>query len=240
MQPLDEIWGTFKINIGLLSTAALFRVEEYDSAKSLIQRTTIASKANGGGAATFQIYGGVVLQPTTRYIVLICEYPGSFSDDTGTFKIDACQLYRIPSKQRCHVYRSAAKSITSGSETPIDWDSEAYDIGGMHDNVTSNQRITVQAAAANRGVIKLWAQIQWAAGATGYRRVRIRKNGATIVGEVTMNATVTVESTQQCIVVDNAPAAGDYYEVLVTHTQGAPLNVNNGQNVSFFQADHKE
>lgn len=240
VQPLDELWATCKINIGLLAGTFLLRVEEYDSAKALIQRTTLCSKANGGSVSTFQIYGGAVMSATTRYVVLILEFPGSFTDNGGTFKVDAIGLYRIPAKQRSHVYRSAAKSITSGSETPIDWDTEAYDIGGMHDNVTSNTELIVQGSASGRGVIRLFAQIQWANGTTGYRRVRIRKNGATVLGEVTENGTNTVETTQQCMAVDNAPAAGDYYEVLVTQTQGAGLNVNNGQWVSYFTAKHED
>jgi len=240
VQPLDEVWGTVKVNIGLLAGTYALKVEEYDSAKSLIQRTTIASKVNTGAVATFQLYGGVVLQTTTRYIIIIHEFPGSFSDDTGTFKVDAAQVFRIPSKQRCHVYRSAAKAITSQAAlTPMDWDTEAYDIGGIHDNATNNQRLTVTSAAANRGVVQLLAQIEWAAGTTGYRRVVIR-NGTTILAEDTRNGTNTIETRQQVKVTDNAPVAGDYYECLVAQTQGTNLNVNNGQWISYFLMDHKE
>jgi len=240
VQPFDEVWATCKVNIGLLSAAFLLRVEEYDSAKSLIQRTTLASKTNISTVATFQVYGGAVLSSTTRYVVLVAEYPGSFTDKNGTFKIDAVGLYRIPAKQRCHVYRSAAKTITTATPTAIDWDTEGYDVGAMHDTVTNNTRVTVNGAASGRGTIRLLTQVQWAAGVTGYRQLQVRKNGATVLGEDTRGGTVTIVTTQQCAAVDNAPAAGDYYEVIVTHTQGANLNVNNGQWVSYFQAKHED
>lgn len=51
-----------------------------------------------------------------------------------------------PVVSTCIVTRTAALSISAGATTVIAWNAEVYDTTSMHDNVTNNSRITVQAS----------------------------------------------------------------------------------------------
>lgn len=234
VQPLDEIHATaaMKTDSGTNGLVAL-QVDEYDQNKTFIQTTLIFQTQS---TTYVNLSGGIVLGATTYYIVPAFFCGGTISANLNSW-IDEIHMWRVTPKDRCKVFRSAVKSVATGAgNTVMDWDSESYDVGNLHDNVTNNSRISIQ--DAGYGCVRLVAQIQWAAGTTGYRQVQIRKNGATILAEDSRGGTVTITTTQHCVAEDHRPAAGDYYEVVVNHTQGANLNVNNGAGVSFFTLQH--
>lgn len=234
VQPLDEIHvsAALKTSASSLALAAV-TIDEYDANKGFVQTTNIVTLLN---TTTWTVLsGGVVLQATTYFIVprLFC---GGTSAVAVTGYLDEVHMWRVTPKDRCLVYQTAAQAIVTATATPVNWDAEDHDVGPLHDNVTANTKIIVKDGGYGRMV--LFAQIEWAAGTTGYRRVQIKKNNTTFIGDVSQNATVTIDTLQQCRAVDQRPAAGDYYEVIVTHTQGVNLNVMNGRSKSFFAAQH--
>ena len=244
VNPFDEIWGSIAFGTTSATSAAStwrFGVEEYDAAKALIQRQYIGSGSVVQGTTT-TLRGGVVLSSTTKYIVAIIEVLPTAGYTGVTIKFDALNLFWNAVRRRCLAFKSAAvQSLTSGTEAALSFDAEAYDVGGLHDNATNNTRITVPAEMVGRGGVRLVGQVTYDANATGYRRARWRKNGATFLADsrVPAVATAAVPTAVQCVARDEMPAATDYYELLGQQNSGGALNVLNGtREITFGEAIH--
>lgn len=126
-------------------------------------------------------------------------------------------------KPMCRVSNSAAISVANATATAVTFDTESYDVGGMHSTSSNTNRITIPSGGG--GVYSIGGSIQWAANATGARAVYIRVNGATIIelDEITPFAAATIThgvSTQYKL------AAADYVELIVNQTSGGALNTN--------------
>jgi hypothetical protein len=101
---------------------------------------------------------------------------------------------------------------------------------------SSNTKLTVPASGVSRVIVA--ACIDWAADASGYREMYIRKNGATgvrgmprITFPVAPSATVPLV---QCV---TSPilrvSGGDFFEV-IAYTSAGPLNVGNTAGAAWF------
>lgn len=222
-----------------LQVGTLFiEVKQYDASKSLTTTITVASNTLGTSFGEFG--GGVALGATTRFITARLRLNGP-SGGLDAYVDDVKVWLKMP-KMRCKVFNSAAQSITNNTPTLLTWDSEDHDIGGLHSTVSNTARITPPALIGpGFGLFLLIAQVQWAAGTTGYRRARILYNddgSTTILGEDTRNGTNTVETTQIVTAyVSRVPyesATPNWYEVEVQHTQGAALNANGGVTATYF------
>jgi hypothetical protein len=122
----------------------------------------------------------------------------------------------------CRVYNSVNISIANNTDTALTFDSERWDSELMH-SVSSNQgRITI----VTPGKYLVIAQVDWATGTgTNPRKVWIRKNGTTVVGQgLQPNESSGGVATQNVVTLVNL-VAGDYLEVLVRQTSGGALNV---------------
>lgn len=138
---------------------------------------------------------------------------------------------------RSRVHRTTSQPITNNTETFINWDNEYYDLGGMHDNVTNNTRLTVPTGKG--GVYFISTQIAWES-ATGSgqtnREVRIYLNGTTRVASVQDFREGSFTQSAHGVVV---LAAGDFIEVAVLHNRGSALNAQGDAfGLNFFQAVH--
>lgn len=130
----------------------------------------------------------------------------------------------------CRVYNNAAIShTTSGTPQALTFNSERYDVGGSHSTSSNTGRLTVPSGGG--GVYYIFASIEFASNATGYRQVDIRLNGTSaILSQMTpaINGTVTrlnVGGHYQL-------SAGDYVEVVVNQTSGGALNVQSSSPLS--------
>lgn len=133
---------------------------------------------------------------------------------------------------RAAVSHSTTFSLaTSGTAAALPYDTEARDVGGMHSTVTNNSRITVPAGAA--GDYRISATVEFAANATGYRTVTLRKNGATTIAVVRVPATATLATVITCTRLCVSMAVGDYIEVLGTQLSGGALNVTGSTSSTF-------
>src|SRR5579859_4282757 len=233
----DEVYGSiaFKCNTGAAGTWQ-FGIEEYDITRTLIQRTYLSSAATVNGTLTLR--GGVTLQATTAYVVPILEVVASVGGGGITHHFDTFRLYRVsPPKMRVKAVLNAAQSITNNTDNTMSWNgTDEFDVGSLHDSVGSPTKIVVPAAAVGYGAVHIHCQVQFASNATGYRRLKIRKNGTTIIAEAEATAVNGDVTTLDCSVIEHHPASGDYYEALVLQNSGGALNADSLAGQSFFEA----
>lgn len=124
--------------------------------------------------------------------------------------------------ERCKVAMNVNQSITSATDTAVVWDgAEFYDIGALHDPVVNPSRVKVPTAWTDTEA-EVVAQIAWASmGANSSADVWVRKNGATELARVHVDTGPGGGApTQIVIAFDNAPAANDYYEIMVRQASG--------------------
>jgi hypothetical protein len=129
---------------------------------------------------------------------------------------------------------SGAAQVVTAVETAIDnWQTETYDISGMHDGVTNPGRITI----STPGLYEFAMRVFFAGIATtGFARVALRKNGTTTIAygnNVPWNNSSAV-GTSPDLTFQVAAVAGDYFDVLVFQNTGA-TRVWDGT-ISYFQA----
>ena len=123
----------------------------------------------------------------------------------------------------CSVYKAAAVSTTSGSETVLVADSENYDLDTMHSTSSNTSRITCNTA----GKYHFWATVSFAANSTGYRRVNCKVNGGSADTLMTMNAVTTGGPINTVIAVSwsQVLAVDDYVEISAAQLSGGALDV---------------
>lgn len=124
---------------------------------------------------------------------------------------------------RCRVFYSSTQVLANNSEAALTFDSEDFDIGGLHSTASNPTRITIQST----GVWMFGATCHFAS-AVANMRLRFRKNGATVVGSAGGifpggGAEVYAERT----VIDQMTSTGDYMEVLAFQNGGSTLQTGN-------------
>lgn len=77
----------------------------------------------------------------------------------------------------CFVYRTAVQSLSDKTWTSLNLNLEVFDNNSMHDTVTNNDRITVQAGRG--GLYEVACLVIFAANTTGARLIRLRVNATT-------------------------------------------------------------
>ena len=128
-------------------------------------------------------------------------------------------------------YQSVAQTIPSGIVTPITMDAELVDTDNVHSLVTNTSRLTIVTA----GRYRLVGQTSYPANATGFRSLRLTKDGTTqsVVRVLNNGASVAVllqiydEIT--CVV-------GDYLELYAEQSSGAGLALATGFDTTFLKA----
>lgn len=123
------------------------------------------------------------------------------------------------------VWKVAGQTISDITHTVLSFDSETFDSGGFHDNVTNNNRLTVP---ANQGGLYVAAAgIRFANNALGYRRLRMRKNGGGAFVS-TLVPSVTAEVTELSVATILQLSAGDYVESVCYQNSGGNLEAAGG------------
>jgi hypothetical protein len=123
----------------------------------------------------------------------------------------------------CRVTRASAQTIPTSSIQSINWDSEDYDTGTLHDVSTNNERLVLKAI----GKWRITLHVAWDANATGARRISIRLNGSAAIAQVEQQAVSSSgEVTAMCVTTEwKATAITDYVEARVWQNSGSGLNV---------------
>ena len=153
--------------------------------------------------------------PTTQTIAvgeknLAAEY-NSFIRDALAFLL---------SPPRCSLYQTATTNMsTSGTASVIAFDTELYDTDSMHSTSSNTSRITCNAA----GLYLVTATLGFAANATGFRRLDLRKNGSATPFATVSHAAAPTLSSSVSISEFVQLSVGDYIEMFGTQTSGGAL-----------------
>ncbi len=74
---------------------------------------------------------------------------------------DGVDVTPVSTRNRCKVFHAAAaQTVLDSSDTRLVFDSETYDVGGLHSTTTNNGRITVP-TGGNVGVWQIAATVSW-------------------------------------------------------------------------------
>jgi hypothetical protein len=125
------------------------------------------------------------------------------------------------------VYHNAAQAITTATITYLNFNSERYDVGNLHDTVTNNSRLTAPVS----GKYVITTSIFYASNATGVRYLAIEHNGTLTIAFDTRGA-VSGDITGITISTIYNLSAGDYVRVWVYQNSGGNLNVSSTGNSS--------
>jgi len=113
----------------------------------------------------------------------------------------------------CALRKSASQNLST-TPTALAWDAEISDPAGMHDNSTNPSRVT----APQAGLYRVEAQL-YNNNTSGAGTVLGRLNGTTDVPGSAMRRTAgSAEGTPLLTVFPVAMAAGDYLEIMVSHS----------------------
>jgi hypothetical protein len=149
-------------------------------------------------------------------------------------------------RMRCSLMQTSTQSVGAGGSAVMAWDIEsggtAYDIGGLHDNATNNNRITIP-TGGDTGVWLLRAHMDFQGNnSAGNRGIYIRNNAASRVAgqEVYFPAGANPLSSGELEVqkIISGQAVGDWFEVLIVNSSGAAQTVGGNNGTTNFEAVH--
>lgn len=131
---------------------------------------------------------------------------------------------RIDNPPRANVYHNATQSLgTSGTPAALAMNSEYNDSASLHDNSTNNSRLTIP--SGQDGWWLFSAYCEFAANATGQRKLYLQVNGTTVFASVVVDAAAS-GVTQLTVAGLVAVTAGQYVEVWASQNSGGALNVS--------------
>lgn len=140
--------------------------------------------------------------------------------------------YLLRTKPSCRVTHGSNQSISNNSVTTLSFNTETYDVGGMHSTVSNTSRITIP--SGEPGKYQLGGGINWQSGGpVGSRRNQYLKvNGITTIvqsegGSTGVQAAGTPNVTYPMV-------AGDYVETQVYQDSGGTLSVLTSSDYSPF------
>src|SRR3990167_173576 len=143
---------------------------------------------------------------------------GGLSVTSGVFGVSA--------QPRVLLVNSSNQTVSSGTSRRLTWDTEHVDIGGLHSGSSSAINIT------SPGLSLLIGQVEWSGpvGTTGTNTPYITTimknlNGQYEVAEVHSIMGVTGIGLKQLVSGIDTAAAGDYYDLLATHSSGTTQTV---------------
>jgi len=125
----------------------------------------------------------------------------------------------------CFVYGTANQTISNATVTTVPFAAENFDSNGFHDNATNNSRITIPTGKGGKYLVV--AQSSFAPNLTGFRQLRILKNGTAVqISQMNNNASNTVDI-QNNVSYILSLAAADYIEMAVYQNTGGNLTLTN-------------
>lgn len=125
----------------------------------------------------------------------------------------------------CRVTNSGAISLTNNTVTALTFDTETWDVGGMHSTSSNTSRITIPTGGA--GLYLFAGCVQFASNATGFRELKITLNGggSTAISATRVNAINGSTTRMECTALYKAQA-GDYFELTAYQNSGGALNLD--------------
>lgn len=132
----------------------------------------------------------------------------------------------------CKAYKSANQSLSNATATMITFDSEFFDTDAIHSTSTNTSRFTVPAGKG--GKWQLSTTLAYDANSTGFRQIRIVKNGTNFNNLIAVP--VTADGTHMSHTDIFELVATDYIELQAYQNSGGNLNIlsTNYTTFSFF------
>ena len=125
---------------------------------------------------------------------------------------------------RASAFNNTTQSLTDATATALTFNSEDFDVGGLHSTSSNTSRMTIPASMG--GVYLLIGGTGFAPNATGFRQLDLKKNGTTILASTTVPSNTAGSPTGIFHLSFVAVlAAADYIELFATQNSGGPLNV---------------
>lgn len=133
------------------------------------------------------------------------------------------------------VYRISEQTLTDNTEVLIGWSDEAYDTDALHSLGVNPARLTVGQGMAE---VQICANLAFAPVTTpaGIRRMYLRKNGnPASVGlfDIKTNPTSGYATELNAVSAVMRVVAGDYFDLMAFHTQGAAVAILGNANTWF-------
>ena len=145
-----------------------------------------------------------------------------------TDRIVNLEVHEQPAVYAARVYKAAAQTIADSTTTAIIFDTERYDYGAIHDNVTNNTRLTAPAD----GIYAIVGNVVWAANDTGERRLMIRLGGATPIAATRVNTPHATRAEWMVVSTQYELDKDQYVELTVYQTSTGDLDINTLANYS--------
>lgn len=120
----------------------------------------------------------------------------------------------------CRLRKSTDTTIASGTSTNISFDTETYDVLGMHTTTGDTTKITFTIP----GIYDIGAATKWAVNATGSRELRILMNGGTDLCQQRMLVDLDLYQ-YQTVYGQYIFEKGDYIQLYVRQTCGVDLDL---------------
>ncbi len=133
----------------------------------------------------------------------------------------------------CMIYLTNNQSIDDSTNTPIEFESETFDVGFYHDTGTNPDRVTIPAGMG--GYYHITAQVYWDnADTDGVRIAYIMVDGSEIAQAY--DDAQTTDFIQHLSVTANL-SAGSYIQVVVYQDSGSTLDVQWGRDFTRLSVD---
>lgn len=161
---------------------------------------------------------------TTGTILTKAAYASAFLDpvDAEIARLDAAGGGSGASHY-CVAYHNTTQTISNGTTTALNLNSEDLDVGGLHDPATNNSRITIP--SGGDGVYLIHGRCSFAPDADGTRQVMIFKNGSTDMASNQMSFNSASGATILEVLAVLALVATNYVEIRAYQTSGGDLAV---------------
>jgi len=137
-------------------------------------------------------------------------------------------------QHRVRAFHSVSQDTGSGGTITVAFDSETYDVGAMHDNVTNNSRITIK--EAGRYLLHFQAEAADIGGGDGQGIVRFRKNVAATIMVEQRHDYIGTFATSLNILTMLDLVVDDFIVVTVQSSAGDNLRITAGESKVYFEA----
>lgn len=119
-------------------------------------------------------------------------------------------------------------NIANDSPTAVDFDSEAYDVGGYHSVSSNTSRFTIPSGKA--GYYLVQGQVSWIHNTSGKRQIDIYKNGTGYATGVYGPSVASSPGDWPTCPISSVIylAVGDYVTMVVTQKSGGTIKMING------------
>jgi len=181
------------------------------------------------GTTMGTIYASVVSSSYSAPNTTITLAFGTITNNISQVKISLIESTNspliLPSAYRALVYKSSSQSLSTGSAAYVSFDTELYDVGGFHDNVTNNSRLTIPSGV---NYVKVTGFLTFGANNTGDRVGVIHKNGSpSYMGHGSYSVPAAVSSGTDFLVSTGIipVSSGDYFQLSAYQDSGSSISL---------------